>query len=205
MKLILTLGFDEKFAIRAIIRNGLVEGDEIYALLPEGGDPRADKAFDNLKEMINKAFDRVKIERVHVPIGNFALAVNQLRLFLRGLGVGDKILNLSGGQRILIVALLIAASNLDLDVDVEIETEDSRAVHRFPLSIMKVQKLDPLDVSILKSLSKKKFTIGELSTAMGVSRPTVWRRLEKLTSLDLVKKVEKGEYMLSEAGLSMLD
>lgn len=205
MKLILTLGFDEKFALRSIIRNGLQDRDEIYAVLPEGGDARAEKAFSNLKEFVDKAFNNIKIERIYVPVENFAQTVNRMRLFLRGIGVGDKILNLSGGQRVLIVALLIAASGLDLDLDVEIETEDSKLVHRFPLSIMKAQNLDQIDLKILEYLSKKSLTIGELSEVMGISKATVWRRLEKLTSLDFVKKMDKGEYTVSEAGRSMTD
>lgn len=204
MKIILTLGFDEKFAVRSLIRNSLVEGDEVYVLLSENGDPRAEKAFSNLKEFVNKAFDNVKIERIAVPMDNFGLAVNKLRSFLRGLGIGDKILNLSGGQRILVVALLVASSSLDLDLDVEIETEDSKSVHRFPLSLFKAQNLDSLDLKILEFLSKNNCTIGEISVATGTSRPTVWRRLEKMTMLGLVNKLDKGRYSISELGLSQI-
>ncbi|MEN3053081.1 MAG: CRISPR-associated CARF protein Csa3 [Candidatus Methanosuratincola petrocarbonis] len=199
------MGFDEKFAMRSIIRNGLQDRDEIYVVLPEGGDPRAEKAFSNLKEFVDKAFNNIKIERVYVPVENFAKTVNRLRLFLRRVGVGDKIINLSGGQRVLIVALLIAASSLDLDLDVEIETEDSKLVNRFPISLMKAQNLDQIDLKILEYLSKNTLTIGELSTIMDISRATVWRRLEKLIAIDFVEKMDKGEYRVSDAGRSMID
>lgn len=202
MKLVFTLGFDEKFAIRSIIRNCLQEKDEVYAVLPEGVDTRSEKAFFNLKEFINKAFNNVKVDRIYVPIDDFPLAVSQLRGFLKEMGVGNKILNLSGGQRILIVALLVAASSLDINVDIEIETEDSKLVHRFPVSLMRAQNLDPVDLKILDLLSKESLDMAGISERLGISRPTVWRRLEKLIGLGLAEKIDKGEYRLSESGKS---
>lgn len=205
MKFIFTLGFDEKFAIRSIMRNSLASKDEVYAILSEGGDLRAEKAFDNLKAFINKAFDDIKVERILIPTDSFGHMVNKLRAFLRELGIDEKLLNLSGGQRILVVALLVAASSLDLDMDVEIETEDSKSVHMFPLSLMRVQNLDQLDLNILELLSKNNFSIGKLSTITKTSRATIWRRLEKMAALNLVNKSGRGMYSLSELGLSRIN
>lgn len=204
MKLIIVLGFDEKFAIRSVIRNSLQERDEIYAVTPESGDIRAEKAFSSLKDFVYKAFNNVKVECFHVPVNDFPLAMNSLRIFLRGMGVGKKILNLSGGQRILVVALLMAASSLDIDVEIEIETEDSKYVHRFPISLMRGQNLDPIDLKLIGLLSKDKLTVGSLSELLEISRPTVWRRLGRLAELKLVEKMEKGEYRLSDAGRSLI-
>lgn len=120
MILIFTLGFDEKFALRGILRDGVSQNDAIYLLSADFDDPRVEKAFISLKEIVNKAFPCLKIEKVQVQIEDFSVSVLRLRRLFRDLTGHRIILNLSGGKRILSLILMTAVLSLNLDVDIEI-------------------------------------------------------------------------------------
>lgn len=112
---------------------------------------------------------------------------------------------MSGGQRVIIVALIAAMISLDLEAEIEIETEDSKAVHKFPLFIIKPTQLDIVDLKILESLLKSEgIRMGSISKETGISRPTVWRRLEQMIKKGIVMKNKKGEYLPTEFGRSRI-
>lgn len=203
MILLITLGFDERFALRAILRNGVTQRDAIYLFMSEGGDPRAEKAFGALREIVAKGFPELKVEKVEVPLGSFPLAVSRLRTFLKQLAGQKTILNLSGGQRALLVSLLSAALSLDLDSEVEVETEDSRTIFQFPLKMLKTIPLDELDTRILKLMRENyPLKIKDIAQRLGVSKPTIWRRLERMRREGLVTRDEQNTYSPTELGLS---
>ncbi|MEM3366054.1 MAG: CRISPR-associated CARF protein Csa3 [Candidatus Methanomethyliaceae archaeon] len=202
MILIFTLGFDEKFTLRGILRDGVSQNDAIYLLSADFDDPRVEKAFISLKEIVNKAFPGLKIEKVQVQLEDFSGSVLRLRRLFRDLTGHRIILNLSGGQRILSLILMTSVLSLNLDVDIEIETEDSKILFRFPSRMMKPIMLDELDRRILELIGKEhSIKLRSISEILGISKPSVWRRLEGLIEKGLVIKNEKRTYSLTELGM----
>jgi len=206
MILLVTLGFDEKFALRAIFRRGLRAGDKVIFVVPEDEDPRAEKAFSTIQQIIYRSIPEVSIERFRVPVKEFSKAVSLMRkLALSLLRSGEKIvLNLSGGQRIVILGVLAGFLSCGAsDVEVEVESEDSSALATFPLMIMENIKLDHEDIRILEVLAKSPKRFGEVHSVVGISKSSAWRKLKKLTDLGLIEKVDE-EYRLTELGESRI-
>jgi len=205
MIFIATLGFDEKFALRAILRRGLSNGDKIFVIAPKRDDPRAEKAYTSLKQMIER-LAQVKIQRIRIDSENMPKAIAQLRSFLSEIMKSKEsvVLNVSGGQRIVIVELLAAALSLGAyDFELEIETEDSSTVVSIPLRIMAKLDTDFTDMKIMEKLYDSPKTLGEISLETKVNRSTVWRRLNKLIELGLVEK-SNGKYKLTDIGKSRI-
>ena len=207
MILITTLGFDEKFALRAILRRGLKAGDRIIVVVPEKNDPRAEKAFSTLQQIVCRSLPEISIEKLRVPSQDFSRAVSLLRrLALDVLRGGEKIaLNVSGGQRIIILELLAAFLSVGAyEAELEVESEDSSTIAVLPLRIMAKIDLDREDAMILEALAQSSRKFSDICSILSMSRSSVWRRLKKLVELGLVEKVEK-RYKLTELGYSRID
>ena len=206
MILLITFGFDEKFALRAIFRRGLRAGDRVIAIVPERNDPRAEKAFSALKHVVGGAIPDASIEKMAVPSENFLKAVSHLRkLITELLHSGDKlVVNVSGGQRILILELLTALLNLGAyDVELEIETEDSSAMATFPLRVMMKIDLDQTDLKFLKILAQGPKGLNEVCLHSNMSKSSAWRRLKKLATLKLIEKRGR-KYHITKLGYSKI-
>jgi CRISPR-associated protein Csa3 len=206
MNLVITLGFDEKFALRAIFRRGLRAGDRVIFVVPEDEDPRAEKAFSTLQQIVFRSIPEVSVERFRIPVRDFPKAVSLIRrLALSLLRSGEKvILNLSGGQRIVILEVLAGFLSCGASgVDVEVESEDSSTLATFPLTMMTNIKIDREDADILKILTQAPRRFSEIQSAAGISRSSTWRRLKKLIGLGLVEKVD-DKYKLTELGQSRI-
>lgn len=202
----MTLGFDEKFALRAIFRRGLRAGDRVIFIVPEDEDPRADKAFSFLQQIIFKSIPEASVERFSIPARDFPRAVSLIRkLALSLLRSGDKlVLNLSGGQRIVILETLAGFLSCGAgNIEVEVESEDSSTLITFPLMVMSNIELDHGDVRILEALAQFPKRFGEIHSAIGLSKSSTWRKLKRLMDLGLVKKVD-DKYMITEFGQSRI-
>jgi CRISPR-associated protein Csa3 len=206
MILVMTLGFDEKFALRAIFRRGLRSGDRVIFVVPEDEDPRADRAFSTIQQIVFRSVPEVSVERFRIPVRDFPKAVSLIRrLALSLLRSGEKVvLNLSGGQRIAILEVLAGFLSCGAgEVEVEVESEDSSTLATFPLIMMTNIGLDHEDVNILKILTQAPRRFNEIQSAAGISKSSTWRRLKKLMDLGLVEKVD-NKYKLTELGQSRI-
>jgi CRISPR-associated protein Csa3 len=208
MILIVTLGFDEKFALRAIMRRGIKEGDKLIALLPKKGDPRGEKAFLTLKQTLLNMLPKLEVEMVEVNLQDPYEAISNLRKLFKSLSLkGEElILNLSGGQRLLIIETLAAALSLDLrNMKFELETEDSSLYFTSSLDIMLPMDLDKVDLSILQKVAEKgSIKLTDMVNEIECPKTTLWRKLNRLAELKLVEK-DNDYYSLSDLGRSRLE
>jgi len=205
MILIATLGFDEKFALRAIVRRGIREGDRIIALLPQRGDPRGEKAFLTLKQTLLNMLPKLEVEKIEINVQDPYEAISSLRKIFKSLSIkgDDIILNISGGQRLLIIETLAAALSLNLrNIKFELETEDSSLYFTSSLEIMLPMNLDKLDLEILRKVAEKgSVKLTDLIDKIEIPKTTLWRKLNRLVELKLLKK-DKDNYILSDLGRS---
>jgi CRISPR-associated protein Csa3 len=206
MILVMTLGFDEKFALRAIFRRGVRAGDRVIFIVPEDEDPRAEKAFSTLQQIVFRSIPEVSVERFKIPVKEFSKAVSAIRkLALSLLRSGEKVvLNLSGGQRLAILEVLAGFLSCGAsDVEVEVESEDSSILASFPLMMMTNIELDHEELRILEILAKSAKRFREIHLAIGISKSSAWRKLKRLIDLKLVEKVG-DEYRLTAFGESRI-
>ncbi|MEM4334169.1 MAG: CRISPR-associated CARF protein Csa3, partial [Nitrososphaerota archaeon] len=120
-----TMGFDERFAVRAMLRHGVGKDDDVTVLTPmHRSDERGVKAIEALEEFVKRYINGEGVSRYEVDVDDFNKAVPYLANLFRSWMKRPIIINLSGGMRLLIVETLVASIMSNLPITVELETED---------------------------------------------------------------------------------
>jgi DNA-binding MarR family transcriptional regulator len=78
-----------------------------------------------------------------------------------------------------------------VSMTVEVESEDGKALATFSTDDLSLPEIDELDRRIMESLARRVRTLDSLSERLGISKPTVWRRLRRLERAGMVK-LSKG-------------
>ncbi len=200
MIFVITLGFDEKFALRAIVRRGLRVDDEVLVILPKPVDERAERTFMHFNEILSRMFHNLRISHFEVDARSFLDSLVELVNVFKERRGGKFVFCLSGGFRALILEVLLAASFLGLDGDVEVEFEDSSSVVSFPLKWCRPIVLDDVEKKILAGVRDGFDTVSGLVKATGLSKVTVWRKVKFLESMGFLER--RGRvYVLTGLGL----
>lgn len=200
MIFVITLGFDEKFALRTIARRGLRGDDEVLVILPKPVEERVERAYMHFNEILSRMFQGLRISRFEVDARSFLdCLVMLVNVFKLG---RDKrfVFCLSGGFRALILEVLLAASFLGLDGDVEVEFEDSSSIISFPLRWCKPIVLDDVERKVLSCVRDGVDTVSGLVKATNLSKVTVWRKVRALESGGFLERRGKV-YVLTGLGL----
>ncbi|MEM1985315.1 MAG: CRISPR-associated CARF protein Csa3 [Nitrososphaeria archaeon] len=200
MILVITLGFDEKFALRSVARRGLRGDDEIFVILPKPVDERAERAYMHFSEILSRMFQNLKIIRFEVDCRNFLGSLVDLINAFKERKMDRFVFCLSGGFRALILEVLLAANFLGLDGDVEIEFEDSSSVVSFPLRWCRRLILDDVEKKVLVGVRDGVGTVSDLVRVTGLSKVTVWRKVRALESGGFLERRGKV-YVLTGLGL----
>lgn len=183
-----TLGFDEKFIIRSLIRSGLSVGDSILIFAPKGylQDDKSIKAAETIKEIVFKILPDTELEIEEFNLqGDFAEEIRKIRGILQGHEFDEIIACLSGGMRALILGIVFTLLTLDgYRVIVEVEFETLEHYIRIPLNILKVP-YNARWLTILEQLSQGK-TIRVVSKDTGLSPATISRTISDMRAYKLV-------------------
>ncbi len=199
MIIVITLGFDEKFALRAVSRRGLKPEDEVIILIPKPTDERVERAFRNFDEILKKAFQNPKVSKVYVEVRDFNKALREIIKAFIERKESHFLINLSGGLRILILETFISSLLLNLDAEIEIEIEDFSGLISFPLKISYPLVLDKKDIKILNVLKINPSDLSKIAKETKISKTTAWRRIKKLQEKNLIKR-DREKYSLTEFG-----
>ncbi len=191
--LIITLGFDEKFCYRAILRHGIKEGDKIV-LITAGLVEKVRKAYEWIKAFVERSYD-VEVRLVQIDVKNFTRAVKDVMSLLDEFKDYNLIVNLSGGMRALAVIVLFALLMRPMrNVRLEIELEDFSGLIEIPQNILRIheirQNLTDEKIEILKLIAQGLKDVKSLSKTLGKDVSTIRRHISSLEELGLIK-VEK--------------
>ncbi len=192
---VVTLGFEEKFAVRMITRHGLDAGDKLLLLMGPRT-PQSERAAGFLRDFVQRYYGgEVQIEAVEVKVGpDFTKLLREVhQLVSSRASSGERVVfNLSGGMRLLCIAALEAATLLALSgapVEVELETEDSQVLAQIPAPLLRLPAvyaaLTGEKLEILGKLREGRKTAQELSEALRRDETTVRRHLKELEELGL--------------------
>lgn len=197
MILVVTLGFDEKFQIRALMRrfNDL----EKVIVVGSFNDERAKKALESFENVMKSA--QVNYELVEVDPHNFYDTIITITKKIINKNKGRMfVLNISGGMRILIIELLFAFIFSGLEAEVEIESEDFNTIVSFRLSDMYPAHLTQDHIRILMSIKQGYTSINSIHKRVEMSLSTTWRRLKELREMGLIDEENrltvKGELVI---------
>jgi len=190
---ILTLGFDEKFCYRAILRHGIKEGDKII-LITAGLVEKVRKAYEWIKAFVERSYD-VEVRLIQIDVKNFTKAIREVMHILDEFKGYNLIVNLSGGMRALAVIMLLALMIKPIrNVKLEIELEDFSGLIEIPQHLLRIheirQNLTDEKIEILKLIAQGLKDVKSLSKALKKDVSTIRRHISNLEELGLVE-VEK--------------
>jgi len=209
--IVLTLGFDEKFAIRALMRAAPLKEDEVVVIIPSIGDEKSKKALDSVRSFCNIIGTNVDVREVPVAEPKAAMAIIY-KLCSQRLKEGKRLhLNLSGGMRALILETLaaaLAAARHIPEVKVEVELENFSGVVEFTLSDFTLSPPESQDLDILTCIKELedaggRATLDRIASRTEIPRSTVYRRLLELVRRGYVKlerQDRKVAYSLTDLG-----
>jgi len=188
--LILTLGFDEKFCYRAILRHGIKEGDKVI-LITAGLVEKVRKAYEWIKAFIERSYD-VEVRIIQIDVKDFTKAIRDVMRILDEFKDYNLIINLSGGMRALAITVLLALMIKPMrNVRVEIELEDFSGLIEIPQNLLRIheirQNLSDERIEILKLIAQGLKDVKSLSKVSGRDVSTVRRHISTLEELGLIE------------------
>ncbi len=197
---VVTLGFDEKFAVRALMRRGVRQEDGVVVFLPreEVRDERAANALKSLRGIVEGLVGS-GLREVELEVGDFVSAVSTVRSTVLSYGPSEVYGSLGGGMRALVVEVLAGLLMLEgVRVYVDIDLESGRGYVTVPLHVFKAPRKERW-VSILKLLEAGEGVRG-VAEKTGLSPATVSREVREMKALGLVD----DELRVTEDGLLYL-
>ncbi|XRO77242.1 CRISPR-associated CARF protein Csa3 [Methanocaldococcus sp. 10A] len=203
MLYIITLGFDEKFAIRFLLRHGVKSNDKVLIILPDdqNNNHKVQNALNNLISLLNNLVKKENVIILEVSLKEPILKnVKKIKQKILEIGENTICANLSGGMRaliLLVVSTLLLLKNLD--VKVEVEFENFEGYTEIPIKAFLVPKNDRW-IRILKSIYNG-YGIRETAKNLGLSPATISREAKKLQELGLIDE----KFNLTDSGKLYLE
>jgi len=201
--LVLTLGFDERFAIRAMMRTGVGSGDRIVIFIVEPLEEKAYRCLQIIKEFLSKYVQDVELIVSSVDVRKFESAVSKIKSELKKAvkDADEVILNLSGGMRASILETLTAALLLRFECKVEVELEDLTGVVSFPIKLLRPIRLSRGELEILLKLLETKnwISLSDISKVYKIPKSTAHKRLRRLIEVGLVEMRRVGKRVVYRA------
>lgn len=210
--IVLTLGFDERFALRALMRAAPLKDDKVIVFLPNIKDERAERALNLLKDFYHK-IGGTALETHELPIAEPMLSIAQIyRVLVQELRQRKLYFSLSGGMRALILEVLaaaIAAAKYVPNTEIEVELENLSGMVKFTLTHFMLSPPGSLDLSILTAIKELQSigiqsTLSTIYSKRDIPRSTLHRRLKDLMERGYVKSEKLGKsiiYSLTELGM----
>lgn len=197
-----TLGFDEKFAIRGLLRIGLNSGDRVLVFTAIPIDDRVERALNVLREFVSRYYDDVTFKVVDLDVKDFYGAVlkagSVLKDEITSVENVEVVFNFSGGMRSLILEVLVAAVILGINGQVEVELENFAGVIGFPLKVLKsIAPLSNEFKDILHVLvNAGELNLSRLAKRLNIAKSTVHLRVKRLVELNLVETEYRGRNLI---------
>lgn len=209
--LVATVGFDEKFIIRSIMRHS-DHLEKIILVVAEPIDTRVEKALLSVQQFVNtvvKSVERnIELMIYRIDPRDFYRSISLIReqCFKE---VGTKyVVNLSGGMRVLILATLAAAISSNIDLIIEVELENFLSVINIDPRVYRFAILDDYKKRIIRSLYKLgEATYKDLMKDTQIPRATLFRNLKELRQMGLITVTRFGRdslYRLTDLGKAFL-
>lgn len=207
--LVSTIGFDEKFAIRAIIRH-ISEISRCVFITATDSDPRVSKAISNINHFIDSYLANTdkKIERqlIEVDVREPYNAISVLRREIFEKFGGTYILNTSGGMRALVVVTLASFIISGARGVIETELENFLGTITINPEIFHIGILSDNKASIVRAIAEhenERVTYRDIINKLRIPRATLFRELKQLKSMGLIRVERVGtesHYYLTDLG-----
>lgn len=203
--LVTTIGFDEKFIVRALIRY-LGSIDSFIGILSTPVEQKAMQAVDNIKSIIEKYLmnggKRLAYEFIEIDVTDPYEAIAMLRRIFTP--DNEYIVNLSGGMRALTIATFIAFIISRARGEVEIELENLQGKISIDPRIIMAGPLSSDEEKIVNAIKKLgRATYRDIMMETGIPRATLFKHLSSLRNRGVIDQQREGRntyYMLTNIG-----
>ncbi|MBP1357763.1 MAG: CRISPR locus-related DNA-binding protein [Sulfolobus sp.] len=179
MYLITTLGFDEKFQVRSVMRHGN-ELEKVVIVKPKDDNEKARKALENFQELLNRL--GIPNEVLEIDVNDFTNAVVSIAKKVFKMKDKKIVVNISGGMRALIVELISTFLITGIMAEFELETEDFKSLITFSSLDIKYGNLGTDELNILLAVKRGFNTVNKVKNYLNIPLTTAWRRIKKLES-----------------------
>lgn len=205
--LVATVGFDEKFAIRAIVRH-ISEVERLVLVTSAPADSRTSKAVGLVKQFLSAYLEgaerRIEVYTPEVDVRYPYEAIALLRREVFERFAGPFVLNLSGGMRALVVVTLASFVLSGAHGVVEIELENFLGTVQIDPKVFYIGRLSESKAGIIREIAKRgRATYKDIAKELRIPRATLFRELKSLRTLGLVGVERDGRssyYFLTELG-----
>ena len=194
---VITLGYDERFAVRFLLRHAVSEDDVILTVLPSSfrSDEKSVAAFNSLRKLVEW------VEPVELDLEKPVASVAYLSSLIGEKSRGEVQACLSGGMRSVVVITLLALQNLIRETSkivwIEIDFENLSGHIRIPLNAFMIPRnerfLRILEVLVGGDLGRR--SIRHLGERTGLPLATAHREVKKMIKMGLLTaKLELTEF-----------
>ena len=188
--LIATLGFDEKFLIKSILRHGS-SLKQIVVVAAEPLDQRSINALRTVEDFTSKYLPSIRLQKVVVDPSRAREAIAKLKSLFKE--AGEYIVNLSGGMRALLIELLIALTLTKPRGVLEVELENFQGVVKVPLKLLALPSLSSEEEKVLRTLVRLgRADVSGLTKMTGLPRSTLYQYLKSLKARGLIAVDREG-------------
>ena len=205
----LTLGFDEKFCFRAILRHRVEDGDRVVLITASLVD-RVKKAYEQIKAFLTASYKNINLELMQIDVNDLLGSVEKISKKLEELSKCEKIIvNVSGGMRILaIIVLLTLIIKPMRNLELEIELEDSSALISIPADFLKIAsikaRLSKEKIKLLKLVVRGENDVKSLARHLEKDESTIRRHISDLEELKLIEIVKRKPLKVKATKLARL-
>ena len=191
-----TLGFEEKWAIRAVLTYGLEPGDHILVITGPIID-KVKRAYESIRKVADMVGD-VKVDLLSIDnLCNFLENISRIKRMLikHAHSMDSVIIILSGGMREIVLSLYTAILFLPEEIKeriniIRLDLEDGSCSVEIPLKLLDL--IETWSPGVLRDILKVVHEQGEVSIEdiagyTGKDRTTIRRQVAKLADLGLVE------------------
>ncbi|MBD3193047.1 MAG: CRISPR locus-related DNA-binding protein [Candidatus Heimdallarchaeota archaeon] len=191
---IFTLGFDEKFIIRFLLRHHLSKSDEVVIICPDDylTNEKAKNAYNSVKKILQSWITKEQIAILTLnPDDDSAKNIRIVQSYFNRKNPNKIIVSLSGGMRIIITLTLLALLQLQkiVPIQLEIDFENLSSYTAMPLEIINVPYSSRVYEILLLIHRNPSISIRKIAERLGLSPATISREVKDMKKRHLIKQV----------------
>jgi len=195
--LVSSVGFEEKFMLRAFLRRGRSEISGVLLVKPFGDNEKVSKAIESFNNLLKEV--SIPLNILEINYLDYISSVSSISKWIKSSKYSSFILSLSSGMRVVNFEILSAFLVLNLNAEIEIEAESLEGVVSWKIDEMVRKNFEENDIKILLAIKDGKKNVSEISRKMKIPIATTWRKINRLINNYYIRK-EGEELSLTKKG-----
>lgn len=195
--LVSSVGFEEKFMLRAFLRRGRSEISGVLLVKPFGDNEKVSKAIESFNNLLKEV--SIPLNILEINYLDYISSVSSISKWIKSSKYSSFILSLSSGMRVVNFEILSAFLVLNLNAEIEIEAESLEGVVSWKIDEMVRKDFEENDIKILIAIKKGEKNVSEISRKMKIPITTTWRKINRLINNYYIRK-EGEELSLTKKG-----